>query len=69
MGAVLKFDSFLVSFAELGPGTPRLLIASQNLELPIRSHVEVKVTSSDILHSWAVLQYLRGQLWISAHCS
>jgi cytochrome c oxidase subunit 2 len=52
--AVLKFDSFLIPAVELEPGTPRLLMVSQNLELPICSHVEVKVTSSDVLHSWAV---------------
>ena len=48
------FDSFLVDKADLKPGQPRLLTTDQNVVLPVGKKIRVLVTSTDVIHSFAV---------------
>jgi cytochrome c oxidase subunit 2 len=49
-----KFDSYMIPENELPLGTKRLLTVDRNVLLPYGLHICVKVTSADVLHSWAV---------------
>jgi cytochrome c oxidase subunit 1 len=51
---VLKFDSYMVHEAELNSGDFRLLKTDMPLFLPKNTHIRLLITSSDVLHSWAV---------------
>ena len=53
-GDTLNFDSYLLPKEEFVPGVYRLLEADLRTLLPIKTHIRVLVTSSDVLHSWAV---------------
>jgi heme/copper-type cytochrome/quinol oxidase subunit 2 len=44
----------MIPESELSLGTKRLLTVDRNLILPYGIHICVKITSSDVLHSWAV---------------
>jgi len=48
------FDSFMVEEGDLQPGQPRLLAADENLVLPVGTKIRVLVTSTDVLHAFAV---------------
>lgn len=48
------YDSFMVAEADLKPGQPRLLAADENLVLPVGKKIRVIVTSSDVLHAFAM---------------
>lgn len=48
------FDAFMVPDDELEPGQPRLLATDENLVLPVGKKVRVLVTSSDVLHAFAM---------------
>lgn len=50
----IKFDSYMVHDAELNPGDLRLLKTDMPLFLPKNTHIRLLITSSDVLHSWAV---------------
>lgn len=50
----LEFDSNLVSEDDLVKGTHRLLEVDNRLFLPVGVPVRLLITSSDVLHSWAV---------------
>ncbi len=50
----IKFDSYMVHEAELNLGDLRLLKTDMPLFLPKNTHIRLLVTSSDVLHSWAV---------------
>lgn len=50
----LEFDSNLVSEEDLVNGTHRLLEVDNRLFLPVGVPVRLLITSSDVLHSWAV---------------
>jgi heme/copper-type cytochrome/quinol oxidase subunit 2 len=50
----LEFDSNLVSEDDLIKGTHRLLEVDNRLFLPVGVPVRLLITSSDVLHSWAV---------------
>lgn len=54
----LKFGAYFVTdqgFFELNiPGRFRLLETDRRLGIPVAEHVEFKITSVDVLHSWAV---------------
>lgn len=57
MWANLNFDSYMLQKENLrlaGSGSLRLLEVDHRLVLPIRTHIRLLVTSSDVLHSWAV---------------
>lgn len=48
------FDSFMVKEGDLKPGQPRLLTADENLVVPVGKKIRVLVTSSDVIHAFAV---------------
>lgn len=48
------FDSRLVEEYDLIVGQLRLLEVTQRLNLPLQNHLRIIITSSDVLHSWAV---------------
>jgi cytochrome c oxidase subunit 1 len=50
----IKFDSYMIHEAELNLGDLRLLKTDMPLFLPKNTHIRLLVTSSDVLHSWAV---------------
>lgn len=50
----IKFDSYMVHEAELNLGDLRLLKTDMPLFLPKNTHIRLLITSSDVLHSWAV---------------
>lgn len=52
--SVLKFDSYLVLEEDLTLGSLRLLEVDSRIVLPIKVHIRILITSSDVLHSWAV---------------
>lgn len=51
---LFKFDSYMVHEAELNFGDLRLLKTDMPLFLPKNTHIRLLITSSDVLHSWAV---------------
>ncbi len=53
-GESLIFDSYMLSTNDLTYGSFRLLEVDNRVILPIKTHVRLLVTSSDVLHSWAV---------------
>lgn len=53
-GDTLNFDSYMVPESDLVKGSFRLLEVDNRVVLPINTHIRVLVTSSDVLHSWAV---------------
>lgn len=50
----IKFDSYMKDSADLEDGELRLLEVDNRVVLPASSRVRVIVTSSDVLHSWAI---------------
>jgi cytochrome c oxidase subunit 2 len=50
----VKFDSYMLNDAELKKGDLRLLKTDKPLFLPKNTHIRLIITSSDVLHSWAV---------------
>jgi cytochrome c oxidase subunit 2 len=50
----LNFDSYIVKEEDLTFGALRLLEVDYRIKLPIGQHIRLLVTSSDVLHSWAV---------------
>jgi cytochrome c oxidase subunit 2 len=50
----LTFDSYMLNFEDLTHGSFRLLEVDNRVILPTKVHIRVLVTSSDVLHSWAI---------------
>jgi cytochrome c oxidase subunit 1 len=48
------YDSVMISTEDLQPGELRLLEVDKALVLPIKTHIRVLVSASDVIHSWAV---------------
>jgi len=49
------FDSYMLSISDLNAKKPfRLLEVDNVVNLPILTHIRLLVTSSDVLHSWAI---------------
>jgi cytochrome c oxidase subunit 2 len=48
------FDSYLVAEEDLLKGMFRLLDTDTKVHLPIKTNIRLLITSSDVLHSWAV---------------
>lgn len=48
------FDAFMIPEDEVKPGEPRLLATDENLVLPVGKKIRVLVTSSDVLHAFAM---------------
>lgn len=53
-GSSIVFDSIMVPEDELELGDFRTLEVNNELVVPVDTHVRVVVTSSDVIHSWAV---------------
>lgn len=50
----LTFDSYMVFEDDLNYGELRLLEVDHRLIVPSSTHIKVLITSSDVLHSWAI---------------
>lgn len=53
-GSTLNFDSYMLPASDLVVGQFRLLDVDNATVLPVRTHIRVLVTATDVLHSWAV---------------
>jgi len=53
-GDFIQFESYMVPEADLELGDLRLLEVDNPLVLPINTHVRVLMTSTDVIHDWAV---------------
>jgi len=53
-GSTLNFDSYMLPTSELKLGQSRLLEVDNATVLPVKTHIRVIVTATDVLHSWAV---------------
>jgi len=53
-GIELNFESYMINEADLKVGDLRLLEVDNPLVLPVNTHIRVIVTSTDVLHSFAV---------------
>ena len=47
----ISFDSVMIQEEELQPGQLRLLEVDNRLLLPIKTHIRLLTTSSDVIHS------------------
>lgn len=52
--SALNFDSYMINTNELTRGSFRLLEVDNRLVLPIKTHIRLLVTSSDVIHSWTI---------------
>jgi cytochrome c oxidase subunit 2 len=50
----LSYDSYMVNTEDLKRGGLRLLEVDHRVVLPTRTHIRLLITSSDVIHSWAV---------------
>lgn len=50
----LNFNSYMMTTDQLGKNNLRLLDVDQEVVLPIETNVRILVTSTDVLHSWAM---------------
>jgi cytochrome c oxidase subunit II len=48
------FDAYMVADDDLEAGQPRLLTTDNAIVLPVQTNIQVLVTATDVLHSWAV---------------
>jgi cytochrome c oxidase subunit 2 len=51
---IYQYDSYMTPTDEINDGKLRLLDVDLPLYLPTRTHIRILITSSDVLHSWAV---------------
>ncbi|MEJ2123744.1 MAG: cytochrome c oxidase subunit II [Alphaproteobacteria bacterium] len=52
-----SFDSFMLEDSERKPGQPRLLSVDEEVVVPVGKVVNVLVTSTDVIHGWAVSSF------------
>ena len=50
----IAFDSYMKKDNELLEGEPRLLATDNKIILPVNTYIKVQITSSDVIHSWAL---------------
>nr|YP_009971632.1 cytochrome c oxidase subunit II [Colochirus quadrangularis]QNG57227.1 cytochrome c oxidase subunit 2 [Colochirus quadrangularis]QQY85575.1 cytochrome c oxidase subunit 2 [Colochirus quadrangularis] len=50
----IEFDSYMIPEEDLNNGNPRLLEVDNRLILPYNNPIRVLVSSTDVLHSWAI---------------
>lgn len=50
----INFDSYMVKDEDLKEGQPRLLAVDNRLVVPVDAVVRVQLTSTDVIHSWAM---------------
>ncbi len=48
------FDAFMIEDADIGPDQLRLLSTDNQVVVPVGTTIRVIITSTDVLHSWAV---------------
>lgn len=53
-GTKVGYDSYMVKDADLKPDELRLLAVDKPLVVPVDTVIEVLLTSSDVIHAWAV---------------
>ncbi len=53
-GEGIIFDSYMINDQDLNNGQLRLLEVDNRVILPIKTHIRALVTSSDVIHSWAI---------------
>jgi cytochrome c oxidase subunit 2 len=53
-GESIEFDSYMIPESDLEEGQLRLLDVDNRLIVPVNTHVRYIVTSTDVLHDWAV---------------
>jgi heme/copper-type cytochrome/quinol oxidase subunit 2 len=52
--AYTNFTSYMVNESDLNSGNLRLLEVDNPLYIPLKSHIDLLVTSDDVLHSWTI---------------
>jgi len=50
----VDFDSYMVPESDLEKGGLRLLEVDNRVVLPVNMHIRILITSSDVLHCWAI---------------
>lgn len=50
----LNFDSYMIQDNDLEIGQFRLLEVDNRVVIPVKSHIRLLITASDVLHSWAI---------------
>jgi len=50
----IQFDSYMIAEDDLDFGQIRLLEVDNRVVLPINTHIRVLMTSTDVIHAWAV---------------
>jgi cytochrome c oxidase subunit 2 len=50
----LNFDSYMIQEKDLEKGQFRLLEVDNRIVLPIKNHIRLLITASDVLHSWTI---------------
>lgn len=50
----IAFDSYMIQDNDLEKGQFRLLEVDNRVVLPIKTHIRLLITATDVLHSWAV---------------
>ncbi len=53
-GNSIDFDSYIVPESDIEDGQLRLLEVDNRLVIPIDTHVRFILTSTDVIHDWAV---------------
>lgn len=51
---IVNFDSYMIPEEDLNIGQLRLLEVDNHIVIPINTHIRIIVSSTDVLHSWAV---------------
>lgn len=52
--SIYNYDSYMIPTEELTKGQLRLLEVDLPLYLPIRTHIRLLISASDVLHAWSV---------------
>jgi len=50
----INFDSYMIAEDDLELGQLRLLEVDNRVVLPINTHIRVLITSTDVIHAWAI---------------
>lgn len=53
-GESINYDSYMIPESDLKRGQLRLLEVDNRIVLPVNTHVRVLLTSTDVIHAWAV---------------
>jgi len=53
IGAI-NFDSYMIAEDDLELGQIRLLEVDNRVILPVNTHIRVLITSTDVIHAWAI---------------